>query len=91
MIEPFLISDDRLRTLSATRQGRVSIAGYNCWQMQHHILVASFKRLHLALLRSLKLHDSEVVRKVLKLSHDVTAEWCVRNPSSGLQYDLLLP
>jgi hypothetical protein len=29
MIEPFLISDERLRTLSATRQGRVSIAGYN--------------------------------------------------------------
>jgi hypothetical protein len=27
--EPFLISDDRLRELSATRQGRVSIAGYN--------------------------------------------------------------
>ncbi len=29
MTEPFLISDDRLRALSATRQGRVSIAGYN--------------------------------------------------------------
>jgi hypothetical protein len=27
--EPFLISDERLRALSATRQGRVSIAGYN--------------------------------------------------------------
>ena len=29
LIEQFLISDERLRTLSATRQGRVSIAGYN--------------------------------------------------------------
>ena len=29
MSDPFLISDDQLRTLSATRQGRVSIAGYN--------------------------------------------------------------
>ncbi len=29
MIEQFLISDERLRALSATRQGRVSIAGYN--------------------------------------------------------------
>ncbi|MBV9923712.1 MAG: hypothetical protein JOZ96_01630 [Acidobacteria bacterium] len=29
MTEPFLISDERLRALSATRQGRVSIAGYN--------------------------------------------------------------
>src|SRR5437660_76613 len=29
MTEPFLISDDRLHALSATRQGRVSIAGYN--------------------------------------------------------------
>jgi L-lactate utilization protein LutC len=27
--EPFLISDEKLQTLSATRQGRVSIAGYN--------------------------------------------------------------
>jgi hypothetical protein len=29
VIEPFLISDERLWALSATRQGRVSIAGYN--------------------------------------------------------------
>jgi len=29
MCDPFLISDDQLRTLSATTQGRVSIAGYN--------------------------------------------------------------
>lgn len=29
MSEPFLVSDDQLRELAATRQGRVSIAGYN--------------------------------------------------------------
>ncbi|HSD45728.1 MAG TPA: ATP-binding protein, partial [Pyrinomonadaceae bacterium] len=29
MNSPFLISDERLRALTATRQGRVSIAGYN--------------------------------------------------------------
>jgi hypothetical protein len=31
------------------------------------------------------------VRRVLLVSHDVAAEWCVRNASAELRYDLPLP
>ena len=58
---------------------------------RHQTLISSLSRIHRALLRSLKGYDSDDVRKVLKVSHDIVAEWCMRNPSSGLQYDLPLP
>jgi hypothetical protein len=61
------------------------------WQRQHEVLIHSFLRIHGALFRSLKARDSEAVRKVLQISHDVAAEWCVRNASTGLLYDLPLP
>jgi len=58
---------------------------------QHQSFVPSLMRLHLALLESLELRDSDDVRKVLKISHDAAAVWCERNPAAGLQYDLPLP
>jgi hypothetical protein len=61
------------------------------WQRRDEVLIHSFLRLHGALLRSLKERDSEAVRRVLQFSHDVAAEWCVRNASAGLRYDLPLP
>lgn len=61
------------------------------WQRQHEVLIHSFLRLHGALFRSLRGRDSEAVRRVLQVSHDVAAEWCVRNASAGLVYDLPLP
>ncbi len=61
------------------------------WQRRDEVLIHSFLRLHGALLRSLRGHDSEAMRRVLQVSHDVAAEWCVRNASAGLRYDLPLP
>lgn len=61
------------------------------WQRRDEVLIHSFLRLHGALLRSLKEHDSEAVRRVLQVSHDVAAEWCVRNASAELWFDLPLP
>jgi hypothetical protein len=31
------------------------------------------------------------VRRTLQISHDVAEEWCVRNVSAGLWFDLRLP
>lgn len=61
------------------------------WPRQHQTLITAFPRLHSALLGSLKGQDSEAVRKVLQVSHDVVTEWCERNASEGLVYDLPLP
>lgn len=61
------------------------------WQRRDEVLIHSFLRLHRALLRSLKKHDSEAVRKALQVSRDVAEEWCVRNVSAGLWFDLPLP
>lgn len=61
------------------------------WQRRDEVLIHSFLRLHRALLRSLKERDSEAVRKALQVSHDVAEEWCVRNVSAGLWFDLPLP
>ncbi len=61
------------------------------WPRQHQILITSLPHLHLALLRTLKAHDSEAVRKVLQVSHDVVAEWYDRHPSEKRGYDLPLP
>jgi hypothetical protein len=61
------------------------------WQRRDEVLIHSLLPLHGALLRSLKEHDSEAVRRVLQVSHDVAEEWCVRNVSAGLWYDLPLP
>lgn len=61
------------------------------WQSRYQALVTSHFRLHHALFRSLKLHDSEAAREVLTLSHNVAAEWSVRNPSYRLQFELFLP
>lgn len=61
------------------------------WQSQHRPLVTSYYGIHLELFRSLNLHDSEVVRKVLRLSHDVTERWFDEYPFSSVQYDLPLP
>lgn len=61
------------------------------WQRRDEVLIHSFLPLHGALLRSLKEQDSEAVRRVLQVSHDVAEEWCVRNASARLRYDLPLP
>jgi hypothetical protein len=61
------------------------------WQRRDEVLIHSFLRLHGALFRSLKEHDSEAVRRALQVSHDVAEEWCVRNVSAGLWFDLPLP
>jgi hypothetical protein len=61
------------------------------WQRRDEVLIHSLLPLHGALLRSLKERDSEAVRRVLQVSHDVAEEWCVRNVSAGLWYDLPLP
>lgn len=61
------------------------------WQRRDEVLIHSFLPLHGALLRSLRARDSEAVRRVLQFSHDVAAEWCVRNASARLRYDLPLP
>jgi hypothetical protein len=65
----------------------ISRSGYH---KRCHGVIGAFPRLHLALLRSLKWRDSEEVRDTLKASHDVLAEWCVRNPSAGLHFELPL-
>jgi hypothetical protein len=61
------------------------------WPRQHQTFINSFPKLHQALLRSLKVRDSEAVRKALKISRDAAAEWCLKNPSAGAVYDLPLP
>ncbi|MCA1850207.1 MAG: hypothetical protein LC672_03910, partial [Acidobacteria bacterium] len=61
------------------------------WQRRDEVLIHSFLRLHRALLRSLKERDSEAVRKALQASRDVAQEWCVRNVSAGLWFDLPIP
>jgi hypothetical protein len=61
------------------------------WQRRDEVLIHSLLPLHGALLRSLRARDSEAVRRVLQFSHDVAAEWCVRNASARLRYDLPLP
>jgi hypothetical protein len=61
------------------------------YQKRHNSLVSAYPRLHRALLRSLNLHDSEIIREVLKISHDAIAEWCERNPSVGISLDLPIP
>lgn len=61
------------------------------YQRRDEVLIHSFLRLHRALLRSLKERDSEVVREALQVSRDVAEEWCVRNVSAGLWFDLPLP
>src|SRR5262249_50099815 len=43
------------------------------WQRQHEVLIHSFLRIHGALFRSLKARDSEAMRRVLQVSHDVAA------------------
>jgi hypothetical protein len=58
------------------------------WSIRDHILVASNRRLHLVLYGSLRQYESEPVWDVLKISHDVAAEWCAKNPSSRLQLNL---
>jgi hypothetical protein len=61
------------------------------WQRRDEVLIHSFLPLHGALLRSLRERDSEAVCRVLQISHDVAAKWCVRNASARLRYDLPLP
>jgi hypothetical protein len=61
------------------------------WPMGHRTLVMSYFGLHQNLLESLKLHDSEAVRRALRLSHDATEQWFERYPFSSVQYDLPLP
>lgn len=61
------------------------------WQRRDEVLIHSFLPLHGALFRSLRARDSEAVRRVLQVSHDVAGEWCVRNADAGLRYDLPLP
>jgi hypothetical protein len=60
------------------------------WQRRDEVLIHSLLPLYGALLRSLRTRDSEAVRRVLQVSHDVAAEWCIRNASAGLRYDLPL-
>ncbi len=76
---------------SAALNDSVYLTIQSGYSSQHQKLVASYFHLHHELLRSLNLHDSEAVREVLKLSHDVTEEWFVRYPFSSTQYDLPLP
>ena len=61
------------------------------WPRQHRMLISTFLRLHHALHKFLKVHDSEAVRRALQVSHDAVEEWCARNASAGLSYDLPLP
>jgi hypothetical protein len=50
MTEPFLVSEDRLLALKATRQGRISIAGYN-YQAAYAVLRLSAMSVRMPVLR----------------------------------------
>ena len=84
-------ADEWQQLASIALNDAVNLTIRSGWPSQHQALVASYFHLHHELLRSLNLHDSEAVRKVLTLSHDVTEEWFVRYPLSSTQYELPLP
>lgn len=81
--------DEWQRFARATLEEVTNLAIRPGWQRRRQALIESSRRLHLALLQSLKLSDSDEVRETLE-AYDVLVEWCVKNPSSERDSDFSL-